>query len=310
MSIESLKEEYDLIIIGGGPAGLTAAAYAIRKRIETLLISENLGGKTNYQFSLPEVDTHIIIDGQELVSKFKNQIEYLDFVRHIDKIIKFERKKSKFVASTTDHTFRAKTAIIATGVTPKRLNVPGEMEFLGHGVSYSTVSHAPVFVDSDVAVIGDGIRGLRAAAELIQTARRVFIIGISSRLANSNLGKRIKNSGKAEFLNEYRLKAILGEESPDRVLLTKKNGGETEIPVKGIFIEMGYTPNSQIFAKMVKRTKDGRIMIDENNQTNVPGLFAAGDVTDVQAQQVIIAMGEGANAALNAYDYLLGLKRS
>jgi alkyl hydroperoxide reductase subunit F len=310
MSIENLKEEYDLIIIGGGPAGLTAAAYAIRKRVETLLISEDLGGKTNYQFHLPDVDTHIIIDGQELVSKFKNQIEYLDFARHISKVIKFERKRSRFIATTTDHIFKARTAIIATGVTPKRLNVPGEVEFLGNGVSYSTVSHAPVFIDMDVAVVGDGVRALRAAAELIQTARRVFIIGNSSRLANSTLGKKIKNSGKAEFLNEHNLKAILGEESPDRVLLSKKDGGEMEIPVKGIFIEMGYTPNSQMFAKMVRRTRDGRIMIDENNQTNIPGLFAAGDVTDVQTQQVIIAMGEGANAALTAYDYLLGLKRS
>lgn len=310
MSIESLKEEYDLIIIGGGPAGLTAGAYAIRKRIETLLVSEDLGGKTNYQFHLPDLDTHIIIDGQELVGKFKNQIEYLDFARHIGKVIKFERKKSKFVATTTDHTFKARAAIIATGVMPKQLNVPGETEFLGRGVSYSTVSHAPVFVDVDVAVVGDGIRALRAAAELVQTARRVFIIGTPTRLANSTLGKKINKSGKAEFLNEYRLKAILGEETPDRVLLSKKGAGETEIPVKGIFIEMGYTPNSQIFANLVKRTRDGRIMIDENNQTNISGLFAAGDVTDVQAQQVIIAMGEGANAALNAYDYLLGLKRS
>ena len=309
MSIENLKEEYDLIILGGGPAGLTAAAYAIRKRIETMLISEDLGGKTNYQFYLPDIDTHLIIDGQELVSKFKNQIEYLDFARHIGKVIKFERKKSKFVATTTDHTFKARAAIIATGVMPKRLPVPGEMEFLGCGVSYSTVSHAQVFVDSDVAVVGDGLRCLRAAAELIQTARKVFIIGVPSRLANSTLGKKIKNSGKAEFLSEYHLKTILGEESPDRIVLSKKSGSETEIPVKGIFIEMGFTPNTQMFSKMVKRTRDGRIMIDENNQTNVSGLFAAGDVTDVQAQQVIIAMGEGANAALNAYDYLLGLKR-
>ena len=309
MSVENPKEEYDLIIIGGGPAGLTAAAYAIRKRIETILISEDLGGKTNYQFHLPGIDTHTIIDGQELVSKFKNQIEYLDFARHIGKVIKFERKKSKFVATTTDHTFKARAAIIATGVMPKRLTVPGEMEFLGCGVSYSTVSHAQVFVDSDVAVVGDGLRCLRAAAELIQTARKVFIIGVPSRLANSTLGKKIKNSGKAEFLSEYHLKTILGEESPDRIVLSKKSGSETEIPVKGIFIEMGFTPNTQMFSKMVKRTRDGRIMIDENNQTNVSGLFAAGDVTDVQAQQVIIAMGEGANAALNAYDYLLGLKR-
>jgi thioredoxin reductase len=180
---------------------------------------------------------------------------------------------------------------------------------LGHGVSYSTVSHAPVFVDVDVAVVGDGLRALQAAAELTQIAKKVFIIGVPSKLANSTLGKKVNKSGKSEFLGEYRLKAILGEESPDRIVLSKKNGGETEIPVKGIFIEMGYTPNAQMFSKIARTTRDGRIMINENNQTNIPGLFAAGDVTDVQAQQVVIAMGEGANAALNAYDYLLGLKR-
>ena len=128
MTADILKEEFDLLIIGGGPAGLTATAYAIRKRIETMLVTEDLGGKTNYQFYLPDVDTNLIIDGQELVSKFKNQIEYLDFVRHISKVTKFERKKNMLVATTNDRVFKAKTAIIATGVTPKRLNVPGEMD--------------------------------------------------------------------------------------------------------------------------------------------------------------------------------------
>lgn len=304
------KEEYDLIIIGGGPAGLTAAAYAIRKRIETIVISEDLGGKTNYQFSLPSVETDIIIDGQELVSKFKNQIEYLDFARYVGNVNKFERKRNKFIVHTSDRTFRARSAIIATGITPKRLDVPGEREFLGRGISYSTVSHAPVFVGMEVAVVGEGIRGLQAAMQLTSIATKVSIIGVSEKYANSSLGKKIKNSGKAVFLHGYVVKEILGEEAPDRIVLSTRGGKETVIPVRGVFVEIGYTPNSQPFARLVKTTRDGRIMINGNNQTSIPGLFAAGDVTNVQAQQVLIAMGEGANAALNAHDYLNGVKPS
>lgn len=310
MSATRFKDEYDLLIIGGGPAGLTAAAYGIRKKLETILISEDLGGKTNYEFSLPDMETHIVIDGQELVSRFKNQIQYLDFARHIGKVTKFERKRKMFIATTSDHTFKARAAIIATGITPIRLNVPGEPEFLGHGVSYSTVSHAPVFVDMEVAVVGDGDRALQAAAELARIAKKVSIIGVSPKYANSQIGKKVKESGKATFLSNYHVKQILGGKSPDRIVVSTKSGKEETIPVRGVFVEMGYTPNSQPFTRLVKTTREKRIMINANNQTNLPGLFAAGDVTNVQAQQVLIAMGEGANAALNASDYLLGAKKS
>lgn len=303
------EKEYDLLIIGGGPAGLTAAAYAIRKRIGIMLVSEDLGGKTNYHFSLPDVESHLIIDGQELVSKFKNQIEYLDFARHIGKVTKLTRSKKAFITSTKDSSFKSKAVIIATGTTPKRLNVPGEKEFLGHGVSYSTVSHALLFIDMDVAVVGNGPQALHAAAELSQVSRKVSVVGVPSKDVNSPLGKRIKDSGRAEFFNDYVVKEIRGKTSPEKVVLRSKAGkNEIEVPVKGVFVEMGHVPNSRVFARLVKTTPDGRIKINENNQTNVPGLFAAGDVTDVNAQQVVIAVGEGANAALSAYSYLLTLK--
>jgi alkyl hydroperoxide reductase subunit F len=306
MSTESSDKVYDLIIIGGGPAGLTAATYAIRKRIETILISEDLGGKTNYKLSLPNVETHLVIDGEELVSKFKSQIEYLDFARHLGKVTKFRRVGKKFVAKTSDHTFTGQAAIIATGVLPKRLNVPGEEEFLGHGVSYSAVSHAQMFIDMDVAVVGNGIIALQAAAELVQIARKVHVIGISNKLRSSTLGKKITDSGKAEY-HTGTVKAIQGNSSPEKIILDSKTG-QKEIPVRGVFIELGYIPTTAMFSRLVKMNSEKRIIIDENNQTNVRGLFAAGDVTNVNANQVLIAVGEGANAALSAYNYLLTLK--
>jgi alkyl hydroperoxide reductase subunit F len=308
MNTDSSQKEYDLLIIGGGPAGLTAAAYAVRKRIETMLISEDLGGKTNYKFSLPDVEAHLMIDGEELVNKFKSQLEYLDFARHLGKVTKFQRKGRTFTATAGDQTFKGKTAIIATGVMPKHLNVPGEEQFLGHGVSYSTVSHAPLFVDMDVAVIGDGMPALQAAAELAQIARKVNVIGLPNKFIRSPLGMKIKDSGKAEFFIGCTVKEIRGNASPKKII-TRSKTGEIEIPVEGVFIELGYVPNTAAFSRLVKLNREKRIIIDKNNQTNIPGLFAAGDVTDVNAQQVVIAIGEGANAALSAYNYLLRLKK-
>jgi alkyl hydroperoxide reductase subunit F len=310
MSANQANKEYDLIIVGGGPAGLTAAAYAIRKRIETMLITENLGGKTNYKFTLPDIETHPIIDGEELVSKFKSQIEYLDFARHLDRVTKIERTSDGFVVSTKGgQRFRSKAAIIATGVMPRALSVPGEKEFLGRGVSYSTVSHAPLFIDRDVAVVGQGTTALQAVAELAQIAKCVYAVGTSTKLLETDLGQKLKASGKVKFLTDYEVEEIRGKFAVEEILVKNKaNKTEQVIPVKGVFVELGYQTEAELYSHIVKTTADGRIMISENNQTNIPGLFAAGDVTDVNAQQVVIAIGEGANAALSAYNYLLSLK--
>jgi len=308
---DTSEKEYDLLIIGGGPAGLTAAAYAIRKRIEIMLISEDLGGKTNYKFSLPDVDTQFVIDGEELVGKFKSQIEYLDFARYLDEVTKLERREDKFVATTKGgKAFKGKSAIIAVGVMPKRLNIPGEKDLLCRGVIYSAVSHAPLFIDMEVAVVGDGPPALQATAELAQIAKKVNVVGIQTKYVDTELGKRLKNSGKVQFFTDYEVKEIGGSLSVESLLLRSKvDKTEKTIAVKGIFVELGYVPNKELFSKLVKITAEGRIMISENNQTSVPGLFAAGDVTDVNAQQVVIAIGEGANAALSAYNYLLSLKQ-
>jgi alkyl hydroperoxide reductase subunit F len=311
LKTDTTSKEYDLLIIGGGPAGLTAAAYAIRRRIETMLISEDLGGKMNYKFSLPDIETHPVIDGEELVDKFKSQMEYLDFARHLDKVTKLRKTASGFIATTKEgESFKGKAAIIATGVLPRQLNVPGEKEFLGKGVSYSAVSHAQLFIDMDVAVVGNGNQALVAAAELAQIAKKVYVIGVPNKYVNSKLGKKLKSSDKVTFLTDYEAKEIRGNASVERLAIqSKTKKDETEISVRGVFVELGYIANREFFGRLVKTTRDGRIIIDGNNQTSVRGLFAAGDVTDINAQQVVIAVGEGANAALSAYNYLLTLKQ-
>ena len=180
---------------------------------------------------------------------------------------------------------------------------------MGRGVSYSAVSHAPLFIEREVAVVGEGLPALHAADELAQIAKKVNVIGVPSKYVDSELGKRLSRSGKVEFFSNYEVEEIRGKVSVERLLIkSKTDKTEKEISVSGVFVELGFVPNKELFAGLVKTTAEGRIMISENNQTNVPGLFAAGDVTDVNAQQVVIAIGEGANAALSAYNYLLSVK--
>jgi alkyl hydroperoxide reductase subunit F len=307
---ENSEKIFDLLIIGGGPAGLTAAAYAIRKRIETILISQDLGGKTNYKFSLEGVETHFIIDGEELVSKFKSQLEYLEFARHLEIVTQFDKKGGIFEATTkSGRVFKARAAIIATGVMPRRLKVPGDERLIGRGVSYSAVSHAPLFVNMDVAVVGENAQALQAAAELARTSKKVYLIGVPAEYLHSKLGETLQRSGNVEFLSDYEVKDILGNTHVERILVSSKvHRTEKEIAVRGVFVNLGLVASSELFSHLVKTTPEGRIMIDAKNETGVPGLFAAGDVTDAYSEQVVIAIGEGANAALSAYDYLLTAK--
>lgn len=307
MKKDNSQKVYDLLIIGGGPAGLTAAAYAIRKRLETMLLSEDLGGKTSYKFSLEGVETHFIIDGEELVGKFKSQIEYLDFARHLDAVTKFDKVGELFEAKTKGgQLFRGKAAIIATGVTPRRLKVPGDERLIGKGVSYSVASHAPLFVDMDVAVVGEGVRALQAAAELARIAKKVSLIGVPDKELFSPLGELLKRSGKVEFLGDFDVNEIKGKTHVESVQVKSRVGGnKTEIPVRGIFVTLGLVPNSSLFSHLVRTDAEGRIIVNARNETGVPRLFAAGDVTNAYSEQVVIAVGGGANAALNAYDYLL-----
>jgi alkyl hydroperoxide reductase subunit F len=161
----------------------------------------------------------------------------------------------------------------------------------------------------DVAVVGNGMPALQAAAELAQITKKVNIVAVPASLIDSPLGRSLKESGRVAFFSDYEVKEIEGQASPERMLLVSKTDKtETGIPVRGIFVELGYVPNTAMFTRLVKTTPEGRIIIDSRNQTNIPGLFAAGDVTDAYAQQVVVAIGEGANAALSAYDYLLSTK--
>jgi alkyl hydroperoxide reductase subunit F len=299
---------YDLIIIGGGPAGLTAAIYATRKRLNFLMITQDLGGKTNYNLSLPDVEMHQVVRGVEVVDKFRRELEYLEYARHIAAVATVDKKDNLFTVKTAGGVeLAAKSVIFATGSQVKRLNVPGEQDFFGRGISYSALSHAPLMLDKQVVIIGDGPLALRALAELTQIAATVNLMMPTRGVLDTALGQKLIQSKKVTLWTDYKVEAIMGDQFAERVRLEALDGEYVDVVTDCIFVELGLLPNSGPVKGLAELDEQGRVIVDKRNCTGCPGLFAAGDVTNAYAEQVLIAVGEGAKAALSAYEYLLAM---
>ncbi|HLF28735.1 MAG TPA: NAD(P)/FAD-dependent oxidoreductase [Anaerolineae bacterium] len=296
---------YDLIIIGGGPAGLTAAIYAIRKRLETLLISKDLGGKTNFTLELPDVELHNVISGQEIIGKFRREIEYLDFAHVLDGAEKVETLERGYTVTTTSgKRFTAKALIVATGARGRRLNVPGEKEFMMRGLCYSAVSYAPLFIEKRAIVIGDRPLALRAAAELAQVANQVTLVAPEPDKLDTPLGRKLRKTKNVTVLEGFQVREVKGDRFA-RSVVVGSDGDVREIEMDAAFVELELLPRSEAVAHLVELDPQGRVKIDAENRTSRLGIFAAGDVTNIHAEQVLISVGEGAKAALSAYEYLL-----
>ena len=297
---------YDLIIVGGGPAGLTAAIYALRKRLNVFLVSQDLGGKTNYRMELPDVESHQVIRGVEIVEKFWRELDYLEFARHLEPVTTIEKEEDIFTVTTVSGERReASSVILATGSRVRQLGVPGEKAFIGRGLSYSAISYAPLFLGRRTAVIGDGPLALRAVTELALVSDKVHLVALSADVMGSPIVQRLASSAKVVVWEGYDITEIQGTGYAERIIVQTPEGETAEIVVDGIFIELGLIPNSDPVKDLARLDDQGRVVVDNLNRTNCPGLFAAGDVTDAYAEQVLIAVGEGAKAALSAYEYLL-----
>lgn len=299
---------YDLIVVGGGPAGLTATVYAIRKRLNVLMVSKDLGGKTNYRLALPWIEDYQVIRGLEIVNKFRSELEYLKFARHMEPIERIEKENGGFKAHTRGGgELQSKAVIIASGTKQQRLQVPGEKQFIMRGLCYSALSYAPLFIDRKTVVVGEGDLALRSAAELATVAKQVHLVGLSGEALSSVLGKKLDAAENVTILKDYSVTEVKGNEFANQVEVLSPDGQAQSIEADGTFIEMNLVPNSQMVKDLVELDDQGRIKVDCFARTNVPGLFAAGDVTDSYAEQVLVAVGEGAKASLSAYDYLLPL---
>jgi len=297
---------YDLIVIGGGPAGLTSAVYAIRKRLNVLMVSKDLGGKTQWKLALPWIEEYQVIRGLETVKKFKSELEYLDFTRNMLAAEKVTRVDDHFVVHTTGGgELETKAVIVATGTKQMRMNVPGEKEYMMKGLCYSALSYAPLFIDRNTMVVGDKELALRAAAELSTIAKQVTLVCPASKLPDHPLCKKLETSTNVTVLPNHSVVEVKGDQFARSAVVKDAAGVTKELSADAIFVEMALVPNSQMVADLVQLDEEGRIIVDCGCRTNVPGVFAAGDVASGFAEQVLVAVGEGAKAALSAYEYLL-----
>jgi NADH-dependent peroxiredoxin subunit F len=297
---------YDLIVIGGGPAGLTATIYAIRKRLNVLLLSKDLGGKTNYHLGLPWINDYQVIRGLEIVNKFRSELEYLDFAREMEGVEKVGKKNDGFVVTKTSGAdLETRAVIVATGTRQVRMNVPGEKQFIMKGLCYSALSYAPLFIDKTTIIVGDDDLALRSAGELATVAKHVYLVCTKEKLPASPLSAKLEAAGNVTVLKSCEVVEVLGDEFARKLIIKNPGGATKEYQADGIFVEKGLMPNSSMVADLVKLNERGGIIVDGANRTNVPGVFAAGDVTDSYAEQVLVAVGEGAKSALSAYEYLL-----
>jgi alkyl hydroperoxide reductase subunit F len=304
---------YDLIIIGAGPAGLTAGIYAGRKKIKALILTKQVGGQA-LAYTLENYPGSPKINGLELVKKMKNQVENYGLeIKEGEEILSLEKKNGNFSIKTGNGSFESKSIIIAPGKIPRKLEVLGAEKFEGKGVSFCTICDAPLFSGKNVAIIGGGNTALMSAMDLIPYAEKIYVLQHRERfIGDEILQEKLKNSGKVEFITDAETKEIKGKNFVEGLVyedLSAKggsaSGGKKELAVGGIFVNIGYTPNTSFLKNFLKMNEKGEIIIDsETNETSVKGIFASGDATNIPFKQYIIAAGEGAKAALSAYHYI------
>lgn len=302
-SLGKVPHVYDLLIVGAGPAGITAAIYAARKKMDFIVLTPDIGGQVVWTSEIENYTGFQYISGEELTAKFRDHIERFGFEVQMEEVQKVEREGLLFLAKTSTQVFPCKTVIIATGRTPKELGVPGEVQLKNRGVTYCATCDAPFFEDFEVAVVGGGNSGLEAVLQLAKIAKRITLIEKSPQLkADQVLVDAAKSSGKVDILTGASVTRIIGEKSVTGIDVLQ-GGKESRIPVQGVFIEIGSKPNSDLVDSVEKNTW-GEIIVNSRCETSVPGLFASGDVTNVPEKQIIVAAGEGCKASLSAFRYV------
>jgi alkyl hydroperoxide reductase subunit F len=298
---------YELIIIGGGPAGLAASVYAARKRLKTLLVAGDIGGQVNLTRGVENYLGYQLIPGHELISRFKEQVDKFPIDQKIGyKISGLVKVDGGFEAVTENgEQFSARAILIATGKRSRRLNVPGEAELIGRGVSYCAICDGPIFAGQRVAVIGGGNSALEAALDMVKIAEWVELVSITPLTGDPILIDKLSAAKNLTIFLEHEVERVVGTDIAEGIVIRNMHTGETsQLDVGGVFVEVGLVPNSEPFKGMVKLNSHGEIEINCLSQTDVPGIYAAGDVTSVPEKQIVVAAGEGAKAALQAHRYL------
>ncbi|GEO24978.1 alkyl hydroperoxide reductase subunit F [Alicyclobacillus acidoterrestris] len=302
------KEPYDVLVVGGGPAGASAAIYAARKGIRTGLVADRFGGQVLDTVGIENFISVKYTEGPQLAASLEEHVkEYgIDVMKgHLAKGL--EKKELVEVELENGAILKSKTVIISTGARWRNVGVPGEAEFRNKGVTYCPHCDGPLFTGKDVAVIGGGNSGIEAAIDLAGIVRHVTVLEFMPELkADAVLQKRLYSLPNVTVLKNVQTKEITGTDKVDGITYVERDtGAEKHIELQGVFVQIGLVPNTDWLGDTVERNRMGEIVVDSHGATNVPGVFAAGDCMNSPYKQIIISMGSGATAALGAFDYLI-----
>lgn len=303
------KSAFDVLVIGGGPAGASAAIYAARKGLATGIVADKFGGQVAETVGIENFISVAKTEGPKLVANLENHVKDYDVdVMENQKAIKLAANGLFDVELENGAILQSKTVLLATGARWREMNVPGEKEYRGKGVAYCPHCDGPLFKGKRVAVIGGGNSGIEAAIDLANIVEHVTVLEFDSKLrADEVLQRKAKSMGNITIITQAQTTQVNGDGTRVNSLTytDRKTGESHNVVLAGIFVQIGLIPNTEWLKGVVDLTPRGEIIVDARGQTSIPGVFAAGDVTNTPYKQIIIAMGSGATASLGAFDYLI-----
>lgn len=300
------EETYDVLIVGAGPAGLTAGVYCARKMLTTAIISENIGGQALESWAIENYMGYRMVTGDDLMKKFEEQARSVNIRLELDRVAGIRRLDGLFELTTVSGMkHRARTVILSQGKRPRKLDVLGEDRFIGRGISICSTCDGPLFKGKKVAVIGGGNSALQTAIEMSGIAASVNLIVRSTIRADETYTKMLQEKQNLTVHEHTQVTALAGEQYLTGITIRDGKGNEQKIDLDGVFVDIGWIPNTDFLDGFVRLNEGKEIVTDQNCHTSVPGVFAAGDVTSVKSKQIIIAAGEGAKAALEAHEYVM-----
>ncbi|MEH7122268.1 alkyl hydroperoxide reductase subunit F [Bacillus sp. JJ1773] len=302
------KDPFDVLVVGGGPAGASAAIYAARKGIRTGIVAERFGGQIMDTLSIENFISVKSTEGPKLAASLEEHVKEYDIdVMNLQRAKRLEKKDLIEVELENGAVLKSKTVILSTGARWRNIGVPGEAEFKNKGVAYCPHCDGPLFAGKKVAVIGGGNSGVEAAIDLAGIVEHVTVLEFNPELkADSVLQDRLNSLSNVTVLKNVQTKEITGTDKVNGITYVDRDSEEEKhIELAGVFVQIGLVPNTDWLGETIEQTRIGEIVVDNRGATNIPGVFAAGDCTNSPYKQIIISMGSGANASLGAFDYLI-----